>query len=44
VNAANGSTRSMSPSELRDKGRELSGILTTLRSVLTHDALNRLES
>jgi DNA-binding transcriptional MerR regulator len=44
VNAANGKARAMSPSEFRDKGRELSGILTTLRSVLTHDALNRLES
>jgi DNA-binding transcriptional MerR regulator len=44
VNAANGKARAMSPSEFRDKCRELSGILTTLRSVLTHDALNRLES
>jgi DNA-binding transcriptional MerR regulator len=44
VSAANGGARSMSPAELRDKGRELSGILTTLRKVLTEDALNRLES
>lgn len=44
VNASNGSARSMSPAALRDKGRELSGILTTLRHVLTQDALNRLES
>ena len=44
VNASNGSARVMSPAELRDKGRELSSILTTLRHVLTQDALNRLES
>lgn len=44
VSAANGNSRPMAPVELRDKGRELSGILTTLRQVLTHDALNRLES
>jgi DNA-binding transcriptional MerR regulator len=44
VSAANGNARSMAPAELRDKGRELSGILTTLRHVLTQDALDRLES
>lgn len=44
VSAANGSARAMSPAEFRDKGRELSGILTSLRHVLTQDALNRLES
>jgi DNA-binding transcriptional MerR regulator len=44
VSASNGSARAMSPAELRDKGRELSSILTTLRHVLTQDALNRLES
>jgi DNA-binding transcriptional MerR regulator len=44
VSAANGSSRAMSPAELREKGRELSGILTTLRGVLTQEALNRLES
>lgn len=44
VTAANGASRPMSRAELREKGRELSGILTTLRGVLTEDALNRLES
>lgn len=34
----------ISPAELKDKGRELSEILTTLRSVLTKDALDQLES
>lgn len=34
----------ISPTELCEKGRELSEILTTLRSVLTKDALDQLES
>lgn len=44
VSASKGNARTMSPAEFRDRGRELSGILTTLRRVLTQDALNRLES
>jgi len=44
VSASNGGSRSMAAEELREKGRELSGILTTLRLVLTREALNRLES
>lgn len=42
VNASNG--RKMTPVELREKGRELADILTTLRAILTQDALERLES
>lgn len=42
VNASNGGK--MSPVELREKGRELAEILTTLRAILTQDALERLES
>jgi DNA-binding transcriptional MerR regulator len=42
VSASNGGK--ISPTELREKGRELSEILTTLRGVLTKDALERLES
>lgn len=38
------STGKISPSELREKGRELSEILTTLRAVLTKEALDQLES
>lgn len=44
VSASNGGTRAITPEELREKGRELSGILTSLRQVLTRDALDRLES
>jgi DNA-binding transcriptional MerR regulator len=42
VSASNGGK--ISPAALREKGRELSEILTTLRAVLTKDALDRLES
>jgi len=42
VSASNGGK--ISPVALREKGRELSEILTTLRAVLTKDALERLES
>jgi len=42
VSASNGAK--LSPTELREKGRELSEILTTLRGVLTKEALERLES
>lgn len=42
VSASNGGK--VARAELLEKGRELSGILTTLRSVLTNDALDRLES
>ena len=43
VSASNGKSGKTSPAELREKGRELSDILTTLRQVLTGDALGRLE-
>lgn len=42
VSASNGGK--VAPAALREKGRELSEILTTLRQVLTNDALDRLES
>jgi DNA-binding transcriptional MerR regulator len=44
VSASKSGTQSITPDELQEKGRELSGILTTLRQVLTRDALDRLES
>lgn len=44
VSATKGGASSITPEELKEKGRELSGILTTLRQVLTRDALDRLES
>lgn len=44
VSASKGGTASITSEELKEKGRELSGILTTLRQVLTRDALDRLES
>jgi DNA-binding transcriptional MerR regulator len=42
VSASNGGK--IAPAQLRDKGRELAEILTTLRAILTQDALERLES
>jgi DNA-binding transcriptional MerR regulator len=42
VSSSNGGK--ISPAALREKGRELSEVLTTLRAVLTKDALERLES
>jgi DNA-binding transcriptional MerR regulator len=44
VSASHGGSKALRSEELREKGRELSGILTTLRQVLTRDALDRLES
>jgi DNA-binding transcriptional MerR regulator len=44
VSASGGARKKMSKDEFRDKGRELSDILTTLRQVLTRDAINKLES
>ncbi len=44
VTASGASGKKMSKDEFRDKGRELSDILTTLRQVLTRDAINKLES
>jgi DNA-binding transcriptional MerR regulator len=44
VSASGGAGKKMSKDEFREKGRELSGILTTLRQVLTRDAINKLES
>lgn len=44
VSASGGASKKMSKDEFRDKGRELSDILTTLRQVLTRDAINKLES
>lgn len=44
VSASRGGPKGMNPEQLREKGRELSGILTTLRQVLTREALDRLES
>lgn len=44
ANASQGGKKSATPEELKEKGRELSGILTTLRQVLTRDALDRIES
>lgn len=44
VSASRGGPKAMNPEQLREKGRELSGILTTLRQVLTREALDRLES
>jgi DNA-binding transcriptional MerR regulator len=44
VSVSGGASKKMSKDEFRDKGRELSDILTTLRQVLTRDAINKLES
>jgi DNA-binding transcriptional MerR regulator len=44
VSASGGASKKMSKDEFREKGRELSDILTTLRQVLTRDAINKLES
>jgi DNA-binding transcriptional MerR regulator len=44
VNASNGAGKKMSRDEFRERGRELSDILTTLRQVLIRDAINKLES
>lgn len=44
VSASHGGSKAIASEALREKGRELSGILTTLRQVLTRDALDRLES
>lgn len=44
VSASSGGTKKMSKDEFREKGRELSDILGTLRQVLTRDAINKLES
>ena len=44
ASASHRGSKAMPVEELREKGRELSGILTTLRQVLTRDALDRLES
>lgn len=44
VSASRGASKKMSKDEFRDKGRELSDILSTLRQVLTRDAINKLES
>ena len=44
VRVSGGASKKMSKDEFRDKGRELSDILTTLRQVLTRDAINKLES
>ncbi len=44
VASANGPSKKMTKEEFREKGRELSEILTTLRQVLTREALDKLES
>lgn len=44
VASAGGPSRKMSREEFREKGRELSEILTTLRQVLTREAIDKLES
>jgi len=44
VASAGGPSKKMSKEEFREKGRELSEILTTLRQVLTREALDKLES
>ena len=44
VSASGASAQKVSKDEFRDRGRELSDILTTLRQVLTRDAINKLES
>jgi len=44
VAASHGGSKKVSKDEFREKGRELSDILGTLRQVLTRDAINKLES
>lgn len=44
VAASRAGSKKMSKDEFREKGRELSDILGTLRQVLTRDAINKLES
>jgi DNA-binding transcriptional MerR regulator len=44
VTASSKGSQAMSNSEFRDKAAELSEVLTTMRGVLTRDALERLES
>jgi carboxylesterase type B len=43
VTASSKGSQAMSNSEFRDKAAELSEVLTTMRGVLTRDALERLE-
>ena len=44
VSASRSASKKMSKDEFRDNGHELSDILSTLRQVLTRDAINKLES
>ncbi len=44
VTANTPSSKALAPDEFREKSRELSDILMTLRQVLTQESLNRLES
>ena len=44
VTATTPSSKALVPDEFREKSRELSDILMTLRQVLTQDSLERLES